>query len=159
MHSLSLRRFASIAFTSLALATAACGGDDNGPSGPSAPAPAPADVSGTYSLTRLRTLGNLGGGGNSVPVTFTDGSGSTLTFNAGRLTLNGDGSYELEVEAEFNGGDVTMTDEGSYDVSGNSIDFTPSGDPARMKDGTISGSSMTAGTQFGGIPFEIDLQK
>ena len=157
MHSLSLRRFAGIAFTSLALVTAACGGDDNGPSGPSAPAPA--DVSGTYALTSLRTLGNLGGGGNGVPVTFTDGSGSTLTFNTGHLTLNSDGSYELEVEAQFNGGDVTMTDEGSYDVSGNSIDFTPSGDPARMKDGTISGSSMTAETQFGGIPFEIDLQK
>ena len=72
MHSLSLRRFAGIALTSLALATAACGGDD----GPSGPPPAPADVSGTYDLARLRALGNLGGGGNSLPVTFTDGSGS-----------------------------------------------------------------------------------
>ena len=35
------------------------------------------------------------------------------------------------------------------------VDFTI----ARMKDGSISGSSMTAETQFGGIPFEIDLQK
>ena len=52
-----------------------------------------------------------------------------------------------------------MTDEGIYDVTGNVIDFTPTGDPARMKDGTISGSSMTAETQFGGIPFEIDLRK
>ena len=157
MHSLSLRRFAGIAFTSLALATAACGGDDDGPSGPSAPAPA--DVSGTYDLTRLRALGNLGGGGNGLPVTFTDGSGSTLSFTSGHLTLNSDGSYELEVEAAFNGGGVTMDDEGIYDVSGNSIDFTPTGSPARMKDGTISGASMTAETQFGGIPFEIDLQK
>jgi hypothetical protein len=157
MHSLSLRRFAGIAFTSLALATAACGGDDSGPSGPSAPAPA--DVSGTYDLARLRALGNLGGGGNSLPVTFTDGSGSTLTFSGGHLTLSADGSYELEVEAEFNGGGVTMDDQGTYVVSGSSIDFTPTGSPARMKDGTISGTSMTAETQFGGIPFEIDLQK
>ena len=157
MHSLSLRRFAGIAFTSLALATAACGGDDNGPSGPSAPAPA--DVSGTYDLTGLRALGNLGGGGNGLPVTFTDGSGSTLAFSSGHLTLNADGSYELEVEAAFNGGGVTMDDQGTYDVSGSSIDFTPTGSPARMKDGTISGSSMTAATQFGGIPFEIHLQK
>ena len=157
MHSLSLRRFAGIALTSLALATAACGGDDDGPSGPSAPAPA--DVSGTYDLTRLRALGNLGGGGNGLPVTFTDGSGSTLTFSSGHLTLNADGSYELEVEAAFNGGGVTMDDQGTYDVSGSSIDFTPTGDPARMKDGTISGTSMTAQTQFGGIPSEIDLQK
>jgi hypothetical protein len=159
MHSRSLRRFAGIAFTSLALATAACGGDDNGPSGPSAPAPAPADVSGTYNLSRLRALGNLGGGGNSLPVTFTDGSGSTLTFSSGHLTLNADGSYELEVESAFNGGGVTMDDQGTYAVSGSSIDFTPTGSPARMKDGTISGGSMTAQTQFGGIPFEIDLQK
>jgi hypothetical protein len=157
MHSLSLRRFVGIAFTSLALATAACGGGDNGPSGP--PAPPPADVSGTYDLTGLRTLGNLGGGGNGLPVTFTDGSGSTLAFNSGHLTLNADGSYELEVEAAFNGGSVIMDDQGTYDVSGSSIDFTPTGSPARMKDGTISGSSMTAETQFGGIPFEIDLQK
>jgi hypothetical protein len=157
MHSLSLRRFAGIALTSLALATAACGGDDGGPSGPSAPAPA--DVSGTYDLTRLRALGNLGGGGNGLPVTFIGGGGATLTFNSGHLTLKSDGSYELEVEAVYNGGGLTMNDEGTYDVSGNSIDFTPTGDPARMKDGTISGTSMTAETQFGGIPFEIDLQK
>lgn len=155
MHSISLRRFAGIALTTLALATAACGGDDSGPSGP----PAPADVSGTYDLVRLRALGNLGGGGNGLPVTFIGGGGSTLTFKSGHLTLGGDGSYELEVEAEYNGGGVTMSDEGTYDVTGNAIDFTPTGSPARMKDGTVSGSSMTAETQFGGIGFEIDLQK
>jgi hypothetical protein len=160
MHPISPRRLVGIALTSLALATAACGGD-NDPSGPSAPAPAPApaDVSGTYALKSLRTLGNLGGGGKGLPVTFTDGSGSTLKFMSGHLALNADGSYALEVEAEFNGGDITLTDEGLYDVSGTSIDFIPTGDLARMKDGTISGTTMTAGTQFGGIPFEIDLQK
>ena len=80
MSSLSLRRLVGTAFTTLALATAACGGDDNGSTGPG---PAPADVSGTYALTGLRTLGSLGGGGNGLPVTFTDGSGSTLTFSGG----------------------------------------------------------------------------
>lgn len=156
MFSPSLRRFVGTALTTLALATVACGGDDNGSTGPE---PVPADVSGTYSLTSLRTLGSLGGGGNSLPATFTDGSGSTLTFNDGQLVLNADGSYALEVDAEFNGGAVTLTDEGIYDLSGNLIDFTPTGDPARMRDGTISGASMTAETQFGGIPFEISLQK
>ena len=48
--------------------------------------------------------GNLGGGGNGLPVTFHDGSGSTLTFKSGELVLAADGSYTLEVEAEFNGG-------------------------------------------------------
>jgi hypothetical protein len=156
MLSLSLRRFIGTAFTTLAVATAACGGDDNGSTGPQ---PVPADVSGTYALTSLRSLGSLGGGGNGLPVTFTDGSGSTLTFSTGVMILNADGSYTLEVEAEFNGGGVTLTDEGLYDLTGNAIDFTPTGDPARMRDGTISGTSMTAETQFGGIPFEIDLQK
>lgn len=156
MFSLSLRRYLGTAFAVAALATSACG-DDNDSTGPSAPAPA--DVSGTYQLQRVRTLGNLGGGGNSLPVTFTDGSGSTLTFQGGTLALAQDGTYTLEVEAEFNGGGVTLTDEGNYAMAGNTIDFDPTGDPERMKDGTISGNAMTAQTQFGGIPFEIELSK
>ena len=92
-------------------------------------------------------------------MTFTDGGGSTLNFNGGRLALMADGTYSLEVDAAFNGGSVTMTDEGNYDVTGSIIDFTPTGDPARMRDGVVSGSSITAETQFGGIPFEIDLEK
>ena len=155
MLSHSFRRLAGTAFTALALTTAACGGDGDS----TGPAPAPADVSGIYDLTGMRTLGNLGGGGNGLPVTFTDGGGSTLKFESGQLELLADGTYWLEVEAEFNGGGVTMTDEGVYEVSGNAIDFTPDGDPARMRDGVVSGSSITAETQFGGIPFEIDLAK
>jgi hypothetical protein len=145
MLSHSLRRLAGTALTALAIGTAACGGDSDS----TGPAPAPADVSGTYDLTGLRTLGNLGGGGAGLPVTFTDGGGATLRFESGYLELLADGSYYLEVEAEFNGGGVTMSDEGVYEVS----------DPARMRDGVVSGSSITAETQFGGIPFEIDLQK
>lgn len=156
MLSHSLRRFAGTALASLALATAACGGDNGGSTGPE---PVPADVSGTYELTGLRTLGNLNGGGNGLPVSFTDGSGSTLAFQSGYLTLEADGTYYLEVEAEFNGGGVVMDDEGIWELSGNAIDFTPLGDPARMEDGTISGGSITADTQFGGIPFQIDLEK
>ena len=155
MLSHSLRRLTGTALTVLALGTAACGGDNDS----TGPGPAPADVSGTYDLTGLRALGNLGGGGSGLPVTFIGGGGATLKFNSGHLQLLSDGSYSLEVEAEFNGGSVTMTDEGTYDVSGSIIDFTPTGDPARMRDGVVSGSSITAETQFGGIPFEIDLEK
>jgi hypothetical protein len=154
MSAVSLRRFVGTALASLALATAACGGDDS-----TGPEPVPADVSGTYALTSLRTLGTLHGGGNGLPVTFTDGGGHTLTFSSGELVLAADGSYTLEVEAAFNGGAVTMSDEGNYSISGSSIDFTPTGSPARMKDGTVSGSSITAETQFGGIPFEIKVKK
>jgi hypothetical protein len=157
MLSHSLRRLAGTALTALALGTVACGGDSDS-TGPG-PEPAPADVSGSYDLTGLRTLGKLGGGGAGLPVTFSDGGGSTLRFESGSLDLLADGSYYLEVEAAFNGGSVTMSDEGIYDVVGNTIDFTPTGDPARMRDGVVSGSSITAETQFGGIPFEIDLQK
>jgi hypothetical protein len=156
MLSHSLRRLAGTALTALALGTTACGGGDSDSTGPE---PAPADVSGSYDLIGLRSLGSLGGGGAGLPVTFTDGGGSTLRFESGYLKLLADGSYYLEVEAEFNGGSVTMSDEGTYQMAGNAIDFTPTGDPARMRDGVISGSSITADTQFGGIPFEIDLQK
>lgn len=155
MFSLTIRRFVVPAVAALSLATAACG-DDNDNTGPG---PAPADVSGSYALTRLRSLGSLGGGGSSLPVTFTDGSGSTLTFESGQLVLAADGTYTLDVDAEFNGGNVTLTDEGNYSVEGNSIDFDPTGDPQRMESGTISGNAMTAQTQFGGIPFEVELSK
>ena len=155
MLSHSLRRLAGTALTALALGTAACGGDSDS----AGPEPTPADVSGSYDLTGLRTLGNLGGGGAGLPVTFTDGGGSSLRFESGYLELLADGSYYLEVEAAFNGGSVTMSDEGTYQMAGTAIDFTPTGDPARMRDGVVSGSSITAETQFGGIPFEIDLQK
>src|ERR687890_108585 len=114
----------------------------------------------TVSLRRLVgtalasfTLVNLGGGGDGLPVTFIGGGGATLTFKSGELVLAANGSYTLEVEAEFNGGDVTMTDEGNYSTAGSAIDFAPTGSPARMKDGTISGATITAETQFGGIPF------
>lgn len=152
----ALRRFAGIGFTSLALATAACGSDGEDSTGPQ---PVPADITGTYALTGLRTLGNLSGGGNGMPVTFTDGGGSTLEFLSGQLVLAADGTYTLEVEAEFNGGGVTMTDEGLYQLEGATLDFDPTGDPQRMVSGTVSGSSITAETQFGGIPFEVDLDK
>jgi hypothetical protein len=160
MLSRSLRRFAGTALAALALSTAACG-SDNDTTGPDTTGPGtpPADVSGTYSLVRVRTLGNLGGGGNSLPVTFTDGGGSSLSFTGGQLVLAQDGSYTLEVDAEFNGGDVTMSDEGNYEMNGSSIAFDPTGSPERMESGTINGNAMTARTQFGGIPFEIDLSK
>ena len=152
----SLRRVVGTGFTALALATAACGGDGGDTTGPG---PVPADVSGTYALTGLRSLGSLQGGGSGMPVTFTDGSGSTLEFLSGQLVLTAEGGYTLEVEAEFNGGGVTLTDEGLYQVAGAGIDFDPTGDPERMVSGTISGSSITAETQFGGIPFEVRLAK
>ena len=64
--------------------------------------PSPALVAGpTYTVTATATSG--------LPVTFTDGSGSTLTFLGGELVLTTNGTYTLEVEAQFNGGGVTMT--------------------------------------------------
>ena len=155
MSAASLRRFIGTAFATLALATAACGGDG----GSTGPTPTPTDVTGSYALTGVRTLGKLHGGGNGLPVTFTDGGGTALTFKSGELVLNADGSYTLDVEATFGNSNVTMTDEGSYSLAGSSIDFNPAGSPARMKEGTVKGNKITATTQFGGIPFEIDVAK
>jgi hypothetical protein len=154
MSAVSLRRFVGTALATVALITAACGGD-GGSTGPSTPT----DVTGSYALTGVRTLGKLHGGGNGLPVTFTDGAGTPLTFKSGELVLNADGSYTLEVEATFGSSNTTMTDEGSYSLAGSSIDFNPTGSHPRMKEGTVKGNKITATTQFGGIPFEIDVAK
>ena len=158
MSAISLRRFVGTAIATLALVTAACGGDDSGSTGPSDPPPS-SNASGVYALTSLRTLGHLGGGGSGLPVTFTDGSGSTLTFKSGELVMTAGGAYTLEIKAAYNGGDITMSDEGHYSVAGSAIDFDPTSSTKRMKDGSISGNKITANTQFGGIPFEIHVAK
>ena len=66
------------------VAAAACGGDNGGSTGPSPdPVPPPStsgDISGSYTLTQVRTLGHLGGGGSGLPVDFVDGSGAHLAF-------------------------------------------------------------------------------
>jgi hypothetical protein len=46
-----------------------------------------------------------------------------------------------------------------YVLSGSAIDFNPTGSPARMKEGSVKGNKITATTQFGRIPFEIDVAK
>jgi hypothetical protein len=158
MRSSSLRRLIGASMTTLALATAACGGDGDstGPSDP--PGPAPADVAGDYSLTQVRTLGNLGGGGSGLPVTFTDGSGSQLVFVSGTLALH-DGSFDLTVETTFNGSAATLYDYGTYSANGSSIEFHSDKSTPRLSTASVSGSKVTANSQFLGIQFEIDLQK
>ncbi|HET9294753.1 MAG TPA: hypothetical protein VFO06_10700 [Gemmatimonadales bacterium] len=150
-------KIASRLLLSLVLtAAAACSGDDGGSTGPSTPPPS-GEVSGTYSLTQVRTNGNLGGGGSSLPVTFTDGAGNELKFVSGTLVMGADGSFDLDVQATYNGGAVTMTDYGTYSAAGNSIDFNSQKSTPRLSTGTLSGSKLTANAQFGGIPFEIDV--
>jgi hypothetical protein len=121
--------------------------------------PPPADVSGSYSLTQVRTLGNLGGGGNGLPVTFVDGSGDELVFLSGTLVLAADGSFDLSVESTYRGSSVTLTDYGTYSAAGGSVDFQSQKSTPRLSTGAVSGATLTAHSQFGGIPFEIDLQK
>ncbi|HEU5170342.1 MAG TPA: hypothetical protein VFU46_07385 [Gemmatimonadales bacterium] len=152
---MSARRFFNSALVMLALSAAACGGGDDA----TGPGPTSGDVSGTYSLTAVRTLGNLGGGGNGLPVTFIDGGGTHLTFESGTLVLGADGTFDLQVSATFGSSSVTMTDYGSYSVAGSSITFNSDKSTPRLSTGSMSGSTLTANSQFGGIPFEIDLQK
>jgi hypothetical protein len=159
MRSASFRRLFGATLTTLALATAACGGDSDSTGPSDQPAPPAADVSGSYALTQVRTLGNLGGGGNSLPVSFTDGSGSQLVFISGSLVLGADGTFDLSVESTLNGSSVTMIDYGTYSAAGGSIDFNSDKSNPRLSTGTLNGSKVTAQSQFAGIPFEIDLQK
>lgn len=155
----NIMKIATRAFAVLAITgAAACGGSDEGGAGPSSPAPA-SDATGTYSLTQVRTLGNLGGGGSGLPVTFIDGSGDELVFLDGTLTLGTDGRFDMKVHTTFRGNPATLTDYGTYSVSGGSVTFSSEKSTPRLSTGSVSGNTITAHSQFGGIPFEIDMVK
>jgi hypothetical protein len=159
MFASATRRLVGTSLALLALTTAACGGgaDSTGP-GPG-PEPAPAEVQGAYVLSQVRTLGNLGGGGSGLPVTFVDGGGHQLTFISGTLSLGSDGRFDMSIESTYKGDPVTFTDYGTYSAAGGSIDFNSEKSTPRLSSATLSGSNLTAQSQFGGIPFEIDAHK
>jgi hypothetical protein len=141
------------------VAAAACGGDSGGSTAPN-PDPVPSDISGSYALSQVRTLGNLGGGGNGLPVTFSDGSGAELVFQSGTLILGSDGAFDLKVQVTFKGDPAELTDYGTYSVSGGgTVDFHSQKSSPRLSSGTISGNKITANSQFAGIAFEIDVQR
>jgi hypothetical protein len=143
------------------VAAAACGGDDGGSTGPNPnPEPGPSgEIAASYALTQVRTLGNLGGGGSGLPVTFTDGSGDQLVFQSGTLILGSDGAFDLKVQVTFKGSASELTDYGTYSESGGSLSFQSQKSTPRLSSGTISGNKITANSQFGGIPFEIDVER
>ena len=146
----------------LAVVTAAaCGGEDGGSTAPTPnPEPSPSgEIAASYALTQVRTLGNLGGGGSGLPVTFTDGSGDQLVFLGGTLILGSDGSFDMKVQVTFKGNPSEMTDYGTYSESGGSLSFQSQKSSPRLSSGTISGNKITANSQFGGIPFEIDVER
>ena len=139
---------------------AACGGEGGDTTAPSDPTPPPSSgIDGSYALAQVRTRGNLGGGGSGLPVTFVDGSGDHLVFLSGTLTLAADGTFDMKVQVTFKGNPSELTDYGTYDVSGASIGFHSQKSTPRLSTGTVSGSTITASSQFGGIPFEIDVAK
>jgi hypothetical protein len=141
------------------VAAGACGGEDGGSTGPN-PDPSPAsEVSGSYGLTQVRTLGNLGGGGSGLPVTFVDGSGNHLVFQSGTVILGSDGAFDMKVQVTFNGSSSEMTDYGTYSEAGGSVSFQSQKSSPRLSTGTVSGNKITANSQFGGIPFEIDAER
>jgi hypothetical protein len=157
----TMSRFAARVFLGLfAAGAAACGGGGDATAPSPAPGPGDGQVSGVYTLTAVRTLGNLHGGGPGIPVTFTDGAGRPLVFQSGILTLGADGAFDLAVQATFNGSHTEMTDAGTYTVSGGgTIDFDSQRSTPRLSTGVVSGNQVKAYSQFGGIPFEITTSK
>ncbi len=149
------------------IGAAACGGGSDGATGPSEPgpsnpgpsAPANPDVGGSYALKQVRTLGNLSGGGSGLPVTFIDGSGDHLVFQSGTLVLAADGTFDMKVQVTFKGNPSELTDYGTFSVSGGGIDFDSQKSTPRLSNGTVSGAKITAHSQFGGIPFEIEVER
>ena len=153
-----MRTATRLLFGLVVAGVAACGGGDDAtaPSGPPAP-PAGGSVDGSYALSQVRTLGHLGGGGSGLPVTFTDGAGNQLVFLSGTLTMGSDGSFDMKVQTTYKGNAAELTDYGTYESSGASVTFHSGKSSPRLSTGSVSGNTMTANSQFGGIPFEIDL--
>ena len=140
------------------LAAAACGGGGDA----TAPSPDPTpggDISGTYALAQVRTHGHLSGGGSGLPVDFVDGSGDHLVFVSGTLALAADGTFDMKVQVTFKGNPSELTDYGTYAVSSGSITFSSQKSTPRLSTGIVSGNKITAQSQFGSIPFEIDVVK
>jgi hypothetical protein len=141
------------------LAAAACGGGGEDATGPS-PDPTPsADISGTYALAQVRTHGHISGGGSGLPVEFVDNSGDHLVFLSGTVTLGADGTFDMKVQVTFKGNPSELTDYGTYSVTSGSITFSSQKSTPRLSTGTVSGNQITAQSQFGSIPFEIDVVK
>ena len=158
MHT-TLRSATRLLLGLAAVATAACGGEDGGSTGPN-PDPVPAsEIAASYALTQVRTLGNLGGGGSGLPVAFTDGSGAQLVFQTGTLILGSDGTFDMTVQVALKGNASELTDYGTYTVSGGSLSFQSQKSKPRLSTGTISGNKITANSEFLGIPFEIDAER
>jgi hypothetical protein len=155
----TLRSAARLLLGLAVVATAACGGDNGGSTAPN-PDPVPgSEMSGSYALTQVRTLGHLSGGGSGLPVSFTDGSGDQLVFQSGTLILGSDGAFDLKVQVTFKGNPSELTDYGTYSMSGGSVDFHSQKSSPRLSTGTISGNKITAHSEFGGIAFEIDVER
>jgi len=151
----TIRSATRLLFGLVVAGTAACGGgaDSTAPSGP----PPSGGISGSYALAQVRTLGNLSGGGSGLPVTFIDGSGDHLVFLSGTLTLAADGAFDMKVQVTFKGNPSELTDHGTYAASGSDITFSSDKATPRLSTGSVSGNQITARSQFGGIPFEIDV--
>lgn len=144
-------RITRTACLSLVLAAAACGGDSTGPG------PNPDPVLGTtYQLQGVEALGNLGGGGSGLPVTFTDGSGKTLRFDSGSLVLGEDDSYDLTVNVAFQGDEYDAGDLGTYSVQGSSLSLVSELDGSTYS-GTVSGSTLKTTYRVAGQQFELTL--
>jgi hypothetical protein len=153
-----IRNATRLVFGLVVAATAACGGGGDDATAPSGPPPS-GNLAGGYTLTQVRTLGNLGGGGSGLPVTFTDGSGHQLAFLSGTLIMGSDGTFDMTVQSTYQGGPVELRDYGTYEAAGANITFHSTRSTPRLSTGTVSGNTMTAKSQFGGIPFEVDLVK
>ena len=75
------------------------------------------------------------------------------------MTLGADGTFDMKVQVTFKGSPSELTDYGTYSVTGGSITFSSQKSTPRLSTGTVSGNQIRAQSQFGSIPFEIDVVK
>lgn len=73
--------------------------------------------------------------------------------------MGSDGAFDMKVQTTYRGSAAELTDYGTYEVAGAGITFHSAKSSPRLSSGSISDTKLTANSQFGGIPFEIELVK
>lgn len=102
----------------------------------------------------MRTANN-----NSVPTTFTDGSGKKLTITSGSLTITAAGKYALAYVGHLGTLEFDLEDVGVVTTDGNKLTFSPA-DGEEPFNGVLTGdNTITAGFKIAGVKFDLGFRQ
>lgn len=113
---------------------------------------APATVAQVAGVRPMKTANN-----KTVPTSFTDGSGKTLSITSGSLTIEADGTFSLHYVGSLGSLQFDLHETGTVSVNGGSLLFTPDDDDAPFS-GSANGNSIVAAFKIAGVKFDLGFQ-